>query len=270
VRPAFHSTLVSIALALGLPALVGCGQIRDPQRGASALIVDPFGVAADVSVVHAAPNACPAGMALVKGAFCIDRYEASLVELMPDGSEQPFAANDAPEKRRVRAVSAAGVTPQAYVSGREAKSACAAAGKRLCAEREWRTACKGQRRTQYPYGEVRESGKCNDHGRNPRQALGMQSSSWLTMNNPALNRVPGTIAKAGEHADCVTADGVYDMVGNVHEWTADERGTFVGGYYLDTTMNGEGCDYRTTDHNFDYHDYSTGFRCCKDLELDGQ
>ena len=52
------------------------------------------------------------------------------------------------------------------------------------------------------------------------------------------------------------------MVGNVHEWTADPAGTFRGGYYLDTRINGEGCDYRTVAHEPTYHDYSTGFRCC--------
>jgi formylglycine-generating enzyme required for sulfatase activity len=75
----------------------------------------------------------------------------------------------------------------------------------------------------------------------------------------------GTLARTGEHAGCVNDWGLYDMVGNLHEWTADPNGTFQGGYYLDTQVNGEGCAYRTTAHPFDYHDYSTGFRCCADL-----
>jgi hypothetical protein len=33
---------------------------------------------------------------------------------------------------------------------------------------------------------------------------------------------------------------------------------------MDTQINGEGCAYATTAHGFDYHDYSTGFRCCLD------
>jgi hypothetical protein len=40
------------------------------------------------------------------------------------------------------------------------------------------------------------------------------------------------------------------------------HGTFCGGYYLDTSINGDGCKYRTRAHAHDYHDYSTGFRCC--------
>jgi hypothetical protein len=38
----------------------------------------------------------------------------------------------------------------------------------------------------------------------------------------------------------------------------------MGGFFMDTHLNGEGCDYRTTAHDFSYHDYSTGFRCCAD------
>ena len=55
------------------------------------------------------------------------------------------------------------------------------------------------------------------------------------------------------------------MVGNLDEWTADPSGTFQGGYYLDTHLNGDGCEYRTMAHEAWYHDYSTGFRCCADV-----
>jgi len=46
---------------------------------------------------------------------------------------------------------------------------------------------------------------------------------------------------------------------------ASASGSVVGtvvAYYLDTTLNGDGCNYRTVAHAHDYHDYSTGFRCC--------
>ena len=65
---------------------------------------------------------------------------------------------------------------------------------------------------------------------------------------------------------CVTDEGVYDMHGNLHEWVADSSGVFRGGFYVDASINGTGCSYRTTRHTFDYHDYSTGFRCCADAE----
>jgi len=40
--------------------------------------------------------------------------------------------------------------------------------------------------------------------------------------------------------------------------------TSYGGYYLDTKINGEGCEYVTSAHAKSYYDYSTGFRCCAD------
>lgn len=61
---------------------------------------------------------------------------------------------------------------------------------------------------------------------------------------------------------CFTPDGVYDLMGNLHEWTLDPSGTFRGGFYGDTRINGEGCLYETTAHDVTYWDYSTGFRCC--------
>ena len=80
-----------------------------------------------------------------------------------------------------------------------------------------------------------------------------------------LNQLPDGLSPTGAHAGCVSADGIYDMMGNLHEWTAAPSGTFRGGYYLDTKLNGEGCDYRTTAHAPAYYDYSTGFRCCADV-----
>ena len=83
-----------------------------------------------------------------------------------------------------------------------------------------------------------------------------------TLNDPAANQMASTVEATGSSASCTNGFGVHDMVGNVHEWTDD--GSFRGGYYLDTKLNGEGCDYRTTAHARDYYDYSTGFRCCAD------
>jgi hypothetical protein len=214
---------------------------------------------------------CPTEMARVDDRFCIDRWEATL-ELVDDADVAPWSPWLVPDaERSYRAVSARGVVPQAYVSGVVAERACAAAGKRLCHAVEWRFACAGSEGTTYPYGPARKEGRCNDHGRSPMAFYYPQvKESWSLvtnhdMNDPRLDRMEGTLAKTGEHPGCVNDYGVFDMVGNLHEWTADPNGTFQGGYYLDTSENGEGCAYRTTAHGFDYHDYSTGFRCCADL-----
>ncbi len=232
-------------------------------------------------------DGCKAGMVAVGGRFCVDRFEASLVELLPGGEERFHSPYEPVDGLHVRAVSVPGRHPQGYVSGREAKRACVASGKRLCKPSEWKAACTGPERQSWGYGTSQEPGRCNDQGKSPitlylasvhrrdevaqRFALpaeapqGQALWSWPVMNSPALNQYEGTLATSGSHAGCTNGYGVYDMVGNLHEWVDDPQGTFLGGYYQDVTQNGDGCEYRTAAHEFGYHDYSTGFRCCDDL-----
>jgi formylglycine-generating enzyme required for sulfatase activity len=160
-------------------------------------------------------------------------------------------------------VSRPGVVPQAHISMVEAKRACEASNKRLCRSNEWKTACKGPEKTAFPYGAQRVAGACVDTNRtSPMHVLYGGERSARTMNDPRANQQDNTLASTGEAESCTNGYGVHDMVGNIHEWTDD--GSFRGGYYLDTSMNGEGCEYRTTRHAPEYYDYSTGFRCCAD------
>ncbi len=219
---------------------------------------------------------CPPDMALVLDAVCVDKWEASLLEVKADGSEVPWSPYVAPKGKRVtvRAVSTAGVVPQGYISGEQALAACAASGKRLCAAEEWEAACRGAADRQYPYGESRRKHVCNDGGRRRHpvielhQQLGTSTESmWREgMSHPLINQQQDTLRKTGELAECTSDAGTFDMVGNLHEWIADPDGTFRGGFYMDTLINGEGCDYATTAHPMSYADYSTGFRCCKDAD----
>jgi formylglycine-generating enzyme required for sulfatase activity len=204
----------------------------------------------------------------IEGRFCIDKYEASLVELLPGGDERPYSPYSTVGRRKVRAVSAPNVVPQGYVSAREAGRACAASGKRLCRAAEWKRACRGPEGRAYGYAEERQPGRCNDQGKNPVLALFGRRWTEATMNQPMLNQLEGTLSRTGEHGGCTNGYGVYDMVGNLHEWVADSRGAFQGGYYLDvaSTGHGEGCGYVTTAHETRYHDYSTGFRCCSEID----
>jgi sulfatase-modifying factor enzyme 1 len=229
----------------------------------------------DASLTSDEPARCPPDMALVLGAVCVDRWEGSLVEVLPGGAERaysPFQTLD--PQIVVRAVSRPGVIPQAYISGADAEKACQASGKRLCTAREWEVACRGPARTTYPYGAVREEKRCNDDGRKVHpvadvtKRLGLpEDRMWYeNMGNPLINQLPDTLDKTGEHATCTNEYGAYDMVGNLHEWLEDPEGTFRGGFYMDTVQNGEGCSYATTAHAKTYHDYSTGFRCCLDAD----
>ena len=212
---------------------------------------------------------CPEGMADIDGRFCIDRYEATLVDVLANGEERahsPFAP--IAELTRVRAVTIRSVFPQGYVSAVEAQRACSESGKRLCRVAEWGKACRGPEPRAFGYADRREPGRCNDNGKNPVLSLyGRGHWNWTTMNAPILNQQDGTLARTGEHSGCTNGYGVYDMVGNLHEWVADPGGTFYGGYYQDVSSkgHGEGCGYLTTAHEARYHDYSTGFRCCADV-----
>jgi sulfatase modifying factor 1 len=207
---------------------------------------------------------CPDGMALVATHFCIDRWEASLVEITADGA-RPFSPYDSPGEHAIRAVTGAGMVPQGYISRDQAELACNASHKRLCKEDEWVRACQGDPPHVFPYGSVREKGACNDSGISPLHDFypeAPETYGTQPMNDPRLNQQRNTLAKAGEFSRCTNAFGVFDMVGNLHEWVMSEHPTFRGGYYQDTHRNGDGCAYRTTAHQASYHDYSTGFRCC--------
>lgn len=214
---------------------------------------------------------CPADMVPMRGGYCIDRYEAFVVELLPGGRTRPHSPYESVTGVRVKALNARGKVPQAHISRNEAEQACFAAGKRLCTEDEWQSACHGSREFTWPYGNERVVGRCNDNGFSGfnhlygKDGLPPPRSEYTfdNMNDSRLNQLKGTLARSGQFARCKTPDGVFDMVGNLHEWTASQEGTFRGGYYLDVEQLGLGCNYRTTGHNAIYHDYSTGFRCCK-------
>jgi sulfatase modifying factor 1 len=219
--------------------------------------------------------ACPSEMALVAGRVCIDRWEATVLAIEPSGPRalSPFEPLDA-IRAPLRAVARPGVAPQGYISGRQAESACRGAGKRLCTAREWELGCRGPERTQFPYGPKRRSRVCNDDVRARHPVMEAASREGLDgeriwtdgMNLSSINQLPDSLEVTGARTQCMTSDGLFDMVGNLHEWVAEPDGTFRGGYYMDTSKNGEGCSYQTTAHDFEYHDYSTGFRCCADPE----
>jgi hypothetical protein len=244
-------------------------------------------------------SACPSDMVDVGGRFCIDRYEASLVDvrlgravspyfparradalaafemfrdLRPSG---PLAAPDLPtppdfelsESFDVRATSRSYVVPNGYLSGPVASDACRAAGKRLCSLAEWTTACRGERNRRFPYGDEYEDGACNVF-REAHPASVLHGDASIHHLDPRLNLVQGPrgplLRRTGESARCRSewsGDAVLDMVGNLDEWVDEPEGTFAGGFYSRGTR--DGCDAKIESHPFEYFDYSLGVRCCR-------
>ncbi|MBU1243918.1 hypothetical protein KJ612_12010 [Myxococcota bacterium] len=228
-------------------------QVPQPNTG----IVAPAGL-----------DGCPAGMArsAVAG-VCMDRWEAHLVEVAQDGSTQPWSPYFNPGTVRVRAVSAPGAVPQGYITQVQATAACAEAGRRLCSRAQWEAVCAGASGWTYPYGTTRQPGVCND-ARTPHPVVEYFGTSeewiWSELGHPCINQLHDSLDRTGDNAGCVTPEGFFDLMGNLHEWIDDPAGTFKGGYYVDTVINGNGCLYTTTAHNVSHWDYSTGFRCCAD------
>lgn len=249
------------------PAPVEDGGIWDASSDAT---LDTL-VETDALTPPDASEPCPVGMVNI-GAYCIDRYEAYVVEVDDAGVEHPHSPYDVIAGQSVRAKVASGVAPQAYISQIEASKACEAAGKRLCTKDEFQRACRGDDAgAYYPYGgTVRKVGMCNEgKGSSMPRFFGSDAMLWTyaQFNDPRLNQWDGGLGKTGEYSRCVSPYGVYDCVGNLHEWGADPadttgRGRFRGGFYGDAQLNGPGCLYVTSAHELAYHDYSTGFRCC--------
>jgi len=286
------TALAGLLLVLGAG---GCRRHERPQTTASA----PSTAA---SIARTVPTAlgssaplvegCPAEMARVER-FCIDRYEAHLVTRTDDGRETVHPPYERPAERvRYLARSRPGIMPQAYVNRHEARAACENANKRLCTLVEWHAACAGPRRFTYPYGNTLDREACN--GAKPHllaKLFGNDPRRWNYdehFNSPLLDREPGYLARTGQYPRCVSAYGVYDLVGNLHEWVSDRvdaalpakieliedlrgridrnlgHGIFMGGFYSTTSEHGPGCRFVTIGHEPSYHDYSTGLRCCAD------
>jgi formylglycine-generating enzyme len=268
-------------LAPGAVAPLAIEASEEPPRGEGKASTTEALASSDAESVPQSVPACGENMALVerKGQrFCIDLYEASLVRRAADGATEDLPGNRGVDglEAQIVAISRPGVKPQGYIRGTQAKTACENAGKRLCRREEWLSACRGPDDTQYPYGDERKADVCNDRFKyltdHPvvnlyRKELGpdadprgMWTPRW--MNDPRLHEMPLTLEPTGSHRQCTNEYGAFDMVGNLHEWIDDPNGTFLGGYFMDTFQNGEGCSYRTRGHEFEYRDYSIGFRCC--------
>jgi Sulfatase-modifying factor enzyme 1 len=266
----------SSGLVIALACVLGCAGAADSREAKGAAPADGVRASFDTAALNAGSarsNGCPDGMARI-GSYCMDRYEAYVVELDPSGNEVPHSPLQTIAGLNVRAKVAANVIPQAYISQKQAAAACANAGKRLCTGKEFVRACRGDDpKNFYPYGgRTHIPGYCNEgKGSTVQRFYGSNRMAWTyaEFNDPKLNQWSGGLARTGSYPHCVSPYGIYDCVGNLHEWGADPadakgHGRFRGGFYGDAEVNGPGALYVTKAHELSYHDYSTGFRCCAD------
>lgn len=246
---------------------------------------------------------CPPEMVLVHK-FCIDRWEASMVDKATGHPLSPYypphrkllrevfqawdidRANfggDGARKMPVpelsewqrthdfelKAVSVAGAVPQAYVSYPLAKRACENAGKRLCTRDEWVSACQGENATKFPYGETYDRAKCNVWGY-VHPGVVLHQSATFGHRDPRLNLV----SEAGDRP-YLRLTGATPTCAS--KWGKDAAYDMVGN--IDEWVEGDrpefvggfyarstsnGCESRVTNHAPAYYDYSIGARCCRD------
>ncbi len=272
---ATHS-LAAASQQVALAAAANIGVLNAPHTlEAEATLPANFTAreAAPEAALPVTTPACPAGMARVSG-YCIDRYEAYVVELDASDREVPHSPYAPVDGLRIRAKVAAGVVPQGYISQVQARNACENAGKRLCTASEFSLACRGpDAKASYPYGGSRhQAGKCNEGKGSAVSVVFGSAANYgnAQLNDPRLNQWSAGLAKTGAYPASESPFGVFDLVGNLHEWSAEVgangHGYFRGGFYGDAEENGSGCNYVTKAHATNYHDYSTGFRCCQAAE----
>jgi hypothetical protein len=125
-------------------------------------------------------------------AICMDVYEASPSKNCPYFNPQNELETETNIiKGQCNAVSVAGAKPWRFINYTEASQVCARTGKRLPTNEEWY-----------------------------RVALGLAEPDSCIPSNASLNNTGANT--------CVTPTGVYDLVGNVWEWSRDisKNGTY--------------------------------------------
>ncbi len=235
---------------------------------------------------------CPLGMVEVRGRMKLDSERGSIEALQDstcthwinhdfparcehfDGERWAAIARDLPTEAlhfcidRFEYPDVKGAYPVIMVSWHDAGALCAARSERLCTEDEWSFACEGEDALPYPTGYERDEKAC------------VIDRPWLQYDDRAL-AVPASDAARGEidflwqgeasgdRPTCRSPFGVYDMTGNVDEWTrSTERegfaSIFKGGYWGPVRAR---CRASTRAHNEDFAFYQQGLRCCADAPI---
>lgn len=141
-----------------------------------------------------------------------------------------------------------GAIPISFVSIYNAMDSCFSIGKRLCGSEEWTIACTGPYSWRYPYGQSYERFAC-------------------ASNDTA-------VSVSGSNPECRGFFGVYDMSGNLAEWTntrARENNQF---YYVEGGFWQSGVQSGCYDKRYSYFPQNrhnpVGFRCCKEKEVQSE
>ncbi len=257
------------------------------------------GVAAGQPALPPAPpldtQGCPAGMVRVHGGFLVDangRDDNENVEIAQDRacSHWRTKAHDLGgqcvsfDRKRWLAIQKSlrrepmdfcidryefpdvyGQFPVVVVTFSEAKQYCKKVGKRLCTENEWTFACEGEEGVPYPYGYDRDKSACRIDVFGPRPDKDTLRPRTLARTAKGIDLAWRGL-RSGASPRCKSPFGVYDMTGNVDEWTKRMRRyghkmVLKGGHWGYVRQR---CRPATRGHGRLYVRYDQGFRCCAD------
>jgi formylglycine-generating enzyme required for sulfatase activity len=141
-----------------------------------------------------------------------------------------------------------GARPLSYISFYQAMDSCYGVGKRLCSADEWKIACSGPSNWDYPYGQRYEKRACTTQ----------DTMLHLSGSKPA----------------CRGYFDVYDLSGNLLEWTSSKASENTLFYYVMGGFWQSGPQSGCFDTRYSYFPQNrhnpVGFRCCRDSANHGQ
>ena len=199
----------------------------------------------------------PAHKVTMENPYYIDAYEVTNIEFIRFQTESDYKAEG--NWRPLYSIGKENV-PVANVTLGDAEAFCEWAGKRLPTEAEWERAARGPENYPYPWGETYDPSKSN--------------TSEMSYNS---------LTEVGRFETDKSTYGVYDMMGNVQEWTSNRlksypkskarRNDAFNPRFKLQALKGSSYAFKGSSMNLMTRSgypakaqYGTGFRCAKSAE----